>query len=92
VEKEGDINAKIKDKLSFLYQNGKNVYFEVYLRNQNIRDYSCKERYKKVECERIHGHIKDKVKFEVRRARKVDREIVSFLNLIASQLLLLTEL
>jgi hypothetical protein len=47
---------------------------------------------KKAEWEGIHGHIKDTIKFEVRRVRKVDREISSSLNFIAYQLLLLTEL
>jgi hypothetical protein len=47
VGKEGDINAKMGDKLSFMYQNGKPVYSGLFLRNQNIRDYSFKELYKK---------------------------------------------
>jgi hypothetical protein len=43
----------------------------MYLRNQNTKDESFKELYKKrAECEKIHGLIKDTVKFDVRRVRK----------------------
>jgi hypothetical protein len=65
----------------------------MYLRNQNIRDDSFKEIYKKrAECEKIHGHIKDTVKFDIRRVRKQSRKMYSLLNFVAYQLLVLTEL
>ena len=89
----GDINAKTEDKLSFLYQNGRMLQVGMYLRNQNINDASFKELYKKrSECEKIHGHIKDTVKFDVRRVRNKSRKIYSLLNFVAYQLLVLTEL
>ena len=92
-KKGGDINAKEEDKLSFLYLNGRMVQVGMYLRNQNIRDESFKELYKKrAECEKIHGHIKDTVKFDVRRVRKQSRKLYSLLNFVAYQLLVLTEL
>ena len=65
----------------------------MYLRNQNIKDETFKELYKKrAECEKIHGHIKDTVKFDVRRLRKESRKLYSLLNFIAYQILVLTEL
>jgi len=45
-KKEGDIKAKMEDKLSLLCQTGKMICVEVYIRNQNIIDHSYKELYK----------------------------------------------
>lgn len=43
----------------------------MYLKNQNIRDEAFDEQHKKrVKCEKIHGRIKDTVKFDLRRLRK----------------------
>ncbi len=61
--------------------------------NQNIKDESFDEQYKKkAECEKIHGHIKDVVKFDIQRIRNESKKLYSLLNSIASQLLVLTEL
>ena len=71
----------------------KGVLEEDSFENQNIRDESFNEQYKKrAECEKIHGHIKDVVKFEIRRIRNKDKKLYFLLNFIASQLLVLTEL
>ena len=92
-KKGGDLNAKTEEKLNFLYRNGRRVQVGMYLRNQNIKDETFKELYKKrAECEKIHGHIKDTVKFDVRRLRKESRKLYSLLNFIAYQILVLTEL
>ena len=92
-KKGGDINAKTEEKLIFLYQNGRRVQVGMYLRNQNIKDEAFKELYKKrAECEKIHGHIKDTVKFDIRRVRKASRKLYSILNFSAYQILVLTEL
>jgi hypothetical protein len=65
----------------------------MYLRNQNISDDSFDEQYKKgVECEKIHGHIKCTVKFDIRRMRNKSRKLYSLLSFIAYQLLVLTEI
>ena len=65
----------------------------MYLRNQDIRDESFDEQYqKRAECEKIHGHIKCTVKFEIRGVRNESRKLYSLLNLIAYQLLVLTEI
>jgi hypothetical protein len=37
----------MKNKLSFLYQNGRMVHFGMYLRNQIFRDDSLKKNYRK---------------------------------------------
>jgi hypothetical protein len=63
-KKGRDINAKMEEKLSFLCHNGRMVQIGRYLRNQNIRDDSFKELYKKrAECEKRYGHSKSTVKF-----------------------------
>jgi len=41
--KTRDKHAKMKNKLSFLYQNGRMVHFGMYLRNQIFRDDSLKK-------------------------------------------------
>jgi hypothetical protein len=41
------INAKMEDKFSSMYHNGRMVQIGMYMRNQKIRDYSFKELYKK---------------------------------------------
>ncbi len=74
----------MEDKLEFLYKNGRMLQVGMYLRNQNINDDSFKELYKKrAECEKIHGHIKDTVKFDVRKVRKQSRKLYSLLNFVA---------
>ena len=89
----GSRHMKIDDKLRFLYENGRKEQVGMYLRNQNLKDKtfpdSCKLRK---ECERIHGHIKNTVKFDVRRIREESRELYSKFNFVVYQLLLLTNL
>ncbi|AKB24620.1 hypothetical protein MSMTP_1151 [Methanosarcina sp. MTP4] len=89
----GDVHTPMAIKLKFLYENGREEQVGMYLRNQNISDESFDEQYKKrAECEKIHGHIKDVVKFDIRRIRNESKKLYSLLNLIAYQLLVLTEL
>jgi hypothetical protein len=65
----------------------------MYLRNQNLKDKSFPDSYKlRSECERIHGHIKNTVKFNVRRIMEESKELYSKFNFVAYQLLLLTNL
>ena len=58
------------------------VQVGMYLKNQNIKDEAFKELYKKrAECEKMHGNIKDTVKFDIRRVRKGSRKLLySLLN------------
>ena len=59
---------KIDEKLRFLYDNGRKEQVGMYLRNQNLKDKSSPDACNlRKECERIHGHIKNTVKFNVRR-------------------------
>ena len=89
----GSRHMKIKDKLRFLYENGRQEQVGMYLRNQNLKDESFPDSCKlRKECERIHGHIKNTVKFNVRYVRKESRELYSKLDFVAYQLLLLTNL
>jgi len=53
----------------------------MYLRNQNIRDKAFDDQYKKrAEYEKIHGHIKGTVKFDIRRVRNQSRKLYSLLS------------
>jgi hypothetical protein len=89
----GSRHMKIDDKLRFLYENGRQEQVGMYLRNQNLKDKTFPESYKlRQECERIHGHIKNTVKFDVRRIREDSRELYTKFNFVAYQLLLLTNL
>ncbi len=65
----------------------------MYLRNQNILDELFQALYvKRAECEKIHGHIKQVVKFDIRRTRDESKKLDSLLNFVAYQLLVLAEL
>ncbi|MCZ7381413.1 MAG: ISNCY family transposase [Candidatus Methanoperedens sp.] len=89
----GSRHMKIDDKLRFLYENGRQEQVGMYLRNQNLKDKTFPESCKlRQECERIHGHIKNTVKFDVRRIREESRELYTKFNFVAYQLLLLTNL
>jgi hypothetical protein len=89
----GDIHSPMDNKLKFLYEIGRREQVGKYLRNQNIRDESLEEQYKKkAECEKTHGHIKGTVKFDIRRIRNVSKKLYSLLSFISYQFLVLTEL
>ena len=86
----GDIHAPMDNKLKFLYEIGRKEQVGMYLRNQNIRDESFEEQYKKrAECEKTHGHIKGTVKFDIRRIRNVSKKLYSLLSFVAYQLMVL---
>jgi len=92
-EMGGDIHVKIEDKLRFLYENGRPEQIGMYLRNQNILDNLFMILYKKrAECEKTHAHVKNTVKFDIRRVRMEGRELYSLVSFVAYQLLVLTEL
>ena len=89
----GDVHAPMEDKLKFLYEIGRREQVGMYLRNQNILDKLFQALYKKrAECEKIHGHIKQVVKFDIRRTRNESKKLYSLLNFVAYQLLVLAEL
>ncbi len=46
---------------------------------------------KRGECEPKHGHIKDVLKFNIRRIRVESRKLYSLLSFVSYQLLVLTE-
>lgn len=89
----GSKHMKIDDMLRFLYENGRKEQVGMYLRNQNLKDKSSPDsRNLREECERIHGHIKNTVKFNVRRIMEESKELYAKFNFVAYQLLLLTNL
>ena len=88
----GDVRASTEAKLKFLYESGRSEQVGMYLRNQNMRDNSFLNLYKKRgECEPKHGHIKDVVRFDIRRVRVESRKLYSLLSFVSYQLLVLTE-
>ncbi len=89
----GDVHAPMENKLKFLMRLEGKEQVGMYLRNQNIRDESFDDQYKKrAECEKIHGNITGTVKFDIRRVRNGSRGLYSLLSFIAYQLLVLTEI
>ena len=89
----GSKQMKIDDMLRFLYKNGRIEQVGMYLRNQNLKDKSFPDSYEfRSECERIHGHIKNTVKFNVRRIMEESKELYSKFSFVVYQLLLLTNL
>ena len=85
-------NQNIRD-LDTTHWNSMPVPAGMYLRNQNIRNKAFDDQYKKrTECEKIHGHIKGTVKFDIRRVRNQSRKLYSLLSFITYQLLVLTEI
>jgi Transposase DDE domain len=89
----GSKHMKIDDMLRFLYEKGRIEQVGMYLRNENLKDKSFPDSYKlRSECERIHGHIKNTVKFNVRRVMEESKELYSKFSFVVYQLLLLTNL
>jgi hypothetical protein len=89
----GDVHAPMEDKLKFLYEIGRREQVGMYLRNQNILDELFQVLYKKrAECEKIHGHIEQVVKFDIRKIRNGSKKLYSLLNFVAYQLLVFAEL
>ena len=89
----GSKQMKIDEKLKFLYENDRQEQVGMYIRNKNLEDKTFPESYiLRRECERIHGHIKNTVKFDVRRIIDESRELYVKLNFITYQLLVLINL
>jgi len=89
----GSRHMRIDEKLRFLYENGRQEQVGMYLRNHNLKNENFPDSLKlRKECERIHGHIKNTVQFDVRRIREESRELYSKFNFVVYQLLLLTNL
>ena len=89
----GSKHMKIEEKLKLLYENDRQEQVGMYFRNKNLEDKTFPESHNlRKECERIHGHMKNTVKFDVRRIRDKSRELYVKLNFITYQLLLLINL
>lgn len=89
----GSKYMKIEDKLRLLYENGRQEQVGKYLRNQHLRDESFPDSCKlRSECERIHCHIKNTVKFDVRHIMEKNRELYTKFSFVTYQLLVLTNL
>ena len=92
-KKRSDLSAGIERKLKFLYKNGRIDQVGMYLRNQNIHNENFKEAFSsRRECEPIHKHIKEVVKFDVRKIRAKSRELYMLLSFVAYQMLVLMEI
>jgi len=63
----GSKYMNIVEKLELLYENDRQEPVGMYIRNKNLEDKTFPESKKlRQECERIHGHIKNTLKFDVR--------------------------
>ena len=69
---------KIDEKLKFLYENDRQEQVGMYIRNKNLEDKTFPESYiLRRECERIHGHIKNTVKFDVSRLSQNPQHLIN---------------
>jgi hypothetical protein len=89
----GSKYMNIVEKLELLYENDRQEPVGMYIRNKNLEDKTFPESKKlRQECERIHGHIKYTLKFDVRYIVDKSRELYVKFNFITYQLLLLINL
>lgn len=89
----GSKYMNIVEKLELLYENDRQEQVGMYIRNKNLEDKTFPESKKlRQECERIHGHIKNTLKFDVRYIVDKSRELYVKFNFITYQLLLLINL
>jgi len=89
----GSIQMPLEKKLRFLYEHGREEQVGAYFRNQNLEDVTFNDSYQnRRECERIHGHIKETVKFDVRGIPEDSKELYTKLSFVAYQILLLTNI
>jgi hypothetical protein len=89
----GSLTATLRQKLEFLYSNGRQQQVGMYLRNQNVADSQFSEVYaKREDCERTHNHIKSIMKLDVRRVRNESKRLYVLANFVVYQILLLGHL
>jgi hypothetical protein len=89
----GSIHMSLEEKLRFLYEHGREDQVGAYFRNQNLEDVTFDVSYQnRKECERINGHIKETVKFDVRGVPNPSKELYTKLSFVAYQMLLLTNI
>jgi len=89
----GDVHATIEEKLTFLYESGREEQVGMFLRNINLSDPFFEEKYQiRGDCEKTHNHIKSIVKFDVRKTREESKEFNILLNFVSYQLLILARL
>jgi hypothetical protein len=89
----GSKYMKIDGKLKLLYENERQEQVGMYIRNKNLEDKTFPQSDSlRQECERIHGHIKNTLKFDVRYIVDERRELYVKLNFITYQLLILINL
>lgn len=89
----GSIHMELDEKLRFLYEHGREEQVGMYLRDVNLCNPYFNETYRKRGgCERTHEHIKDIVKFDVRRVPDKSKYLYTLVNFVSYQLLILTNL
>jgi len=89
----GSLTAPLRQKLEFLYTNGRPEQVGMFMRNQNIVDPQLSVVYaKRGDCERTHNHIKSIMKFDVRRLINESKPLYVLANFVVYQILLLGHL
>lgn len=92
--KEGGSPKKpLEEKLKFLFEQGRIEQVGAYYRNKNLTEGMPKEKTDlRKEQERIHNHIKDTVKFDVRNRMNSKKSLHIIAAFVSYQLLVLTAL
>jgi len=89
----GNVHDSLSSKLKFLFEHNRCEQVGRYIRNTNIANPDFHSYYsKRNACERIHDHIKDTVKFDVRGIRNLSKPLYAFVNFVVYQCLILTNL
>lgn len=87
------IKAPMEEKLAFLYEKGRIEQVGAYFRNKNLEGKEFDNLYRtRSECERIHGHIKHTVKFDIRGLRRDSKQLYTKFHFVVYQLLLLANM
>jgi hypothetical protein len=85
----GSLTTPLRQKLEFLYANGRQEQVGMFLRKQNVVDPQLSVVYaKRGDWERTHNHIKSIMKFDVRRLRNEIKRLYVLANFVVYQILL----
>ena len=89
----GNPKDPIEEKLKFLFEHGRIEQVGAYYRNKNLIEGMPKEKKDlRKEQERIHSHIKDTVKFDIRNRMNSKKALHIKAAFVSYQLLVLTAL
>lgn len=88
----GNPNARMDEKLDFLFHQGRIDQVGMYYRNKNLAGMPKEKTDLRAVQERIHSHIKGTVKFDVRNRQNSKKSLHVLAAFVSYQLLVLTAL